>query len=115
MVPVPVYYMSDTGDTLYETSVNAARNSETEVKADTDAVPETYELTGEDTVQVAVDENGIATPATVVFTFRAALPTPELGDQETLVPVRCLDEAGLLLNEFSITMTFDFKKSVHYN
>lgn len=97
--PVPVYYMSDTGMILYQASVSMAPGSQKTIEADTDLVPAHYTLSSEDKVQITMDEKGLAFPSAAIFTFRGTVPTPAPGEQAAVVPVRYMNEAGMLLNE----------------
>ena len=97
--PVPVYYMSDTGMILYQASVNMTPDSQMEIEADASLVPAHYALSSEAKVQVTMDEAGLAFPSAAIFTFRGTVPTPAPGEMVALVPVRYINEAGVLLNE----------------
>ena len=104
--PVPVYYMSDTGMILYQASVTMTPGSQKAVEADTVLVPAHYELSSSSTVQVTMDETGLAFPSAVIFTFRGTAPTPAPGERVAQVPVRYMTEAGLLLNESIIRLGY---------
>lgn len=98
-IPVPVYYMSDTGMILYQASVTMTPGSQKTVEADTSLVPAHYALSSADKTLVTMDETGLPFPSAVIFTFRSTTPTPAPDEQVALVPVRYMNEAGVLLNE----------------
>ena len=103
---VPVYYMSDTGMILYQASESMTPGSRKTVKADESLVPAHYTLSGAETVQVTMDETGLAVPSAAIFTFRSVSPTPAPGEDVALVPVRYMNEAGVLLNETIMRLGF---------
>lgn len=86
-VQVPVYYVTDTGEMLDSQVVECWAGESVPVWANSANV-EGYELISVDTVEVRVDEFGIASPAEVVFTYaRMATPTPEPTEEPTPTPI----------------------------
>ena len=105
-VSLPVYYMTDTGTMLTQTYVDLARGKTSYVQVNTGLVPVNYQLTSASTVAVTVSAQGVATPASVVFTFRNATPIPSAEPKQAVVPVRYVSEAGYLLNETYVTISY---------
>ena len=86
-VQVPVYYMTSGGEMLDSQVVECWAGETTPVWAASGNV-EGYGLIGADTVEVRVDENGMAVPAEVVFTYaEIATPTPEPTEEPTPTPI----------------------------
>lgn len=106
MYTVPVYYMSDTAMILYQSSVSMAPGSQMTVEADPGLVPEHYTLSGAASVQVTMDEAGLAFPSAAIFTFRGVTPTAEPGEDAVLVSVRYMNEAGVLVNETVVRLEY---------
>ncbi len=105
-VVVPVYYMTDTGVILYQTTATLSRNAVSYVPVNTSLVPDQYQLTSAATVTVAVNAAGTPSPASVVFTFRNTTPTPVPETKQAQIPVRYVNENGFLLNEAMITVAY---------
>ena len=105
-VAVPVYYMTDTGVILYQTTAILSRNAVSYVSVNTSMVPDYYQLTSAATVTVAVNNAGTPNPASVIFTFRNATPTPVPETKQAQIPVRYVNENGFLLNEAVITVAY---------
>ncbi|MBR5110419.1 MAG: peptidoglycan-binding protein [Clostridia bacterium] len=99
MIQVPVYYMSDTAMILHQDSVSLAPGTQAMVEVDTGLVPGHYTLSGASSVLVTMDGTGLAFPSAVIFTFRGVTPTAAPGEDVALVPVRYMNEAGVLVNE----------------
>ena len=86
-VNVTVYYVTDEGDLLDQQVVSCWSGESTPVWASS-AYTEGYELISMDTVEVRVDENGVADPGEVVFTYaKIATPTPEPTEEPTPTPI----------------------------
>ncbi|MBQ7655100.1 MAG: peptidoglycan-binding protein [Clostridia bacterium] len=105
-VAVPVYYMTDTGVILYQTTATLSRGVVSYVSVNTSMVPDYYQLTSAATVTVAVNAMGTPNPASVIFTFRNATPTPVPETKQAQIPVRYVNERGFLLNEATITVAY---------
>ena len=105
-VVVPVYYMTDTGAILYQTTAALARNTVSYVSVNTRLVPDYYQLTSAATVTVSVNTAGTPSPASVIFTFRNATPTPVPETKQAQIPVRYVNQNGFLLNEAMITVAY---------
>ena len=105
-VAVPVYYMTDTGVILYQTTATLNRGVVSYVSVNTSLVPNYYQLTSAATVTVAVNAMGTPSPASVIFTFRNATPTPVPETKQAQIPVRYVNEKGFLLNEATITVDY---------
>ena len=105
-VAVPVYYMTDTGVILYQSTATLSRNAVSYVSVNTSLVPDYYQLTSAATVTVAVNALGTPSPASVIFTFRNATPTPVPETKQAQIPVRYVNEKGFLLNEAMITVDY---------
>lgn len=105
-VVVPVYYMTDTGAILYQTTATLSRNAVSYVSVNTSLVPDQYQLTSAATVTVAVNAAGTPSPASVIFAFRNATPTPVPETKQAQIPVRYVNQNGFLLNEAMITVAY---------
>ncbi len=105
-VAVPVYYMTDTGVILYQTTATLSRNAVSYVPVNASLVPDYYQLTSAASVTVAVNAAGTPNPASVIFTFRNATPTPVPETKQAQIPVRYVNENGFLLNEAMITVAW---------
>lgn len=105
-VTVPVYYMTETGTMLYQTTATLARGVISYVSANTNLVPSYYQLTSAATVTVSVNAYGTAVPASVIFTFRNVTPTPVPETKQAQIPVRYVNENGFLLNETTVTIGY---------
>ena len=105
-VVVPVYYMTDTGAILYQTTATLSRNAVSYVSVNTSLVPDQYQLTSAATVTVAVNAAGTSSPASVIFAFRNATPTPVPETKQAQIPVRYVNQNGFLLNEAMITVAY---------
>ena len=105
-VTVPVYYMTETGTMLYQTTATLTRGVTSYVNANTNLVPSYYQLTSAATVTVAVNAYGSANPASVIFTFRNVTPTPVPETKQAQIPVRYVNENGFLLNETTVTIGY---------
>lgn len=85
-VQVPVYYMTTDGEMLDSQVVACWTGESTPVWASSAHV-DGYELIASDTVEVYVDENGVAAPPEVIFTYaEIATPTPEPTEEPTPDP-----------------------------
>ena len=109
---VPVYYMTDTGSMLFQTTLRLDPGITVQVDADVRAVPETYVLTSAGSVEVAVSAAGKADPASVVFIFHNAAPTPEPAPQQASFTVQYVNENGFLLAETKLTASFGSSVSI---
>ena len=105
-VTVPVYYMTETGAMLYQTTATLTRGVTSYVNANTNLVPSYYQLTSAPAVTVAVNAYGSANPASVIFTFRNVTPTPVPETKQAQIPVRYVNENGFLLNETTVTIGY---------
>ena len=105
-VVVPVYYMTDTGTILYQTTAVLTRGAVSYVPVNTSLVPSHYQLTGASSVSVSVSAQGTPNPASVIFTFRNATPTPPPETKQAQIPVRYVNESGFLLNETVVTVEY---------
>lgn len=105
-VTVPVYYMTETGAMLYQTTATLTRGVTNFVNANTSLVPSYYQLTSAASVSVAVNAYGSANPASVIFTFRNVTPTPVPETKLAQIPVRYVNESGFLLNETTVTIGY---------
>ncbi len=105
-VSVPVYYMTNTGVILHQTTATLPRNAASYVSANTALVPENYQLTSAANVAVSVNYAGTASPASVIFTFRNVTPTPAPETRQVQIPVRYVNENGFLLNETTVTIAY---------
>ena len=86
-VQVPVYYITEDGETLDSASADCWAGNVTVVSAES-ANTEGYELLGAAAVDVWVDETGAADPAEVIFTYaKIATPTPEPTEEPTPTPI----------------------------
>ena len=114
-VSVPVYYMTETGAMLYQTTAVLTRGAASYVPVNTSLVPDYYQLTSASSVYVSVSASGVATPASVTFTFRNYTPTPSPTAQpiQAQVPVRYMTEYGYLLNETTVTATYGQYNAVY--
>ena len=115
MIKVPVYYMTDTGMILHQTTANIVRNTTSYVTVNTSLVPATYTLTSAPSVTVTVNNQGIASPASVVFTFRGSSPIASPASQRAQVPVRYVNENGFLLNETTLSIPYGTTQAVYAN
>ena len=113
--PVPVYYMTDTGVMLYQTSANVAAGSKTNVFVDTGLVPAGYQLISNAAVAITMDSKGIPFPAAAVFTFRTPAPQPDPEEKTVLVPIRYVNENGFLLNESTVEVQMGQSMAVYAN
>ena len=85
-VSVPVYYVTEDGDTLDVQYVECWAGETTPVWAASSGTSG-YSLIGSDTVQVTVDKAGYASPSEIRFTYRQnATPTPEPTEAPTPEP-----------------------------
>jgi peptidoglycan hydrolase-like protein with peptidoglycan-binding domain len=112
-VSVPVYYMTETGDMLYQTTASLPRGVTSYVTVNIALVPSVYQLTSAANVAVSVNAYGAAFPGSVIFTFRNATPTPVPETQQTQVPVRYVNENGFLLNETIVTIRYGQTMTVY--
>ena len=118
LVTVPVYYVTDTGITLYQSVATLARGTTSYVSAYTNLVPANYQLLSASSAAVYVSPQGVATPATVTFTFRNITPTPtptptaspEPQIRVASVPVRYISENGTFL--YQTVQDVDFGTTV---
>ena len=85
-IVVPVYYMTDTGAILYQSTATLPRNAVSFIPVNTSLVPDYYELISSVSVTVSVNAAGVPDPASVIFTFRNATPTPVPGASPTPLP-----------------------------
>ena len=69
-------------------------------------MPDQYQLTSAATVTVAVNAAGTPSPASVIFAFRNATPTPVPETKQAQIPVRYVNQNGFLLNEAMITVAY---------
>ncbi len=67
MVIVPVYYTTEDGAMLHQTSASLYRGSTSYVNASLFVIPADYQLIGSSSVAVTVTAQGAATPSTVIF------------------------------------------------
>ncbi len=110
-VNVPVYYVTEDGELLDQQSAECWAGSLTTVN-EFSASTEGYELTGAASVDVWVDENGVADPAEVFFTYaRISTPTPEPTEEptptaiaEAVLPVYYYHTSGELLDMQEVTL-----------
>lgn len=105
-VAVPVYYLTDTGTILYQTSAILTRGATSYVPVNMALVPDYYQLASAARVTVTVSSAGTPNPASVIFTFRNATPTPEPEKRQAQIPVRYVNESGFLLNESAVTVEY---------
>ncbi len=105
-IVVPVYYMTDTGAILYQSTATLPRNAVSFIPVNTSLVPDYYELISSVSVTVSVNAAGVPDPASVIFTFRNATPTPVPETRQAQVPVRYVNERGFLLNEAMIKVDY---------
>ena len=96
---VPVYYVTDTGALLAQTTVYLGAGVTALVEPDSSMVPEGYLLVTAGTVQVSVSDRGKASPLSVAFTFRSAAPTPAPVAGQAHIIVQYVNESGFLLGE----------------
>ncbi len=85
-VQVPVFFVTEEGELLGQQVADCWAGQSTQV----DAGPgfDGYELTGDASVAVWVDETGAAVPAEVIFTYaKLATPTPEPTEEPTPTPI----------------------------
>ena len=113
VVSVPVYYMTDKGELLYQTSVNLTVGKISYVPVNATLVPTYYRLVSDASVAVNVNYQGIPTPSSVVFSFVNATPTPEPEAKLAQIPVRYFSESGQLLNETVVTVEYGQSLSVY--
>ena len=88
-VVVPIYYQDlETGALLYSSVTAPLAPGRTHyITASASLAPAGYELVGTDTVTVVVSAAGVATPASVIFTFRkTAAQAPATNAPATAVP-----------------------------
>ncbi|MBE5783049.1 MAG: hypothetical protein E7329_07005 [Clostridiales bacterium] len=107
-VTIPVYYVNTNGTVLHQTSATMSRGYTSYVLFSPSLVSNAYELVGEDRQAVSVNANGVATPASVVFTLRlraTQAPTAVPTQAPTAVPshqeaiVYYVNESGVTLNQ----------------
>lgn len=77
-VSIPVYYIGVSGDPLGQDTVTVYQGANS-VRANHSKVPSGFVINSADTVQVAVDAYGTATPASVTFVYRSASQPPSGG------------------------------------
>ncbi|HHX20680.1 MAG TPA: hypothetical protein GX722_02705 [Clostridiales bacterium] len=93
-IQVPVRYQDTNGKLLFSDSV-LLQPGRTTIHANNARVPVDYVLTGASSVTVSVASNGVATPAMVVFTYRA--PANTQPPQSINIPVYYQAQDGTLL------------------
>lgn len=91
-VTIPVYYLTEQGSVLYQTSATLTRGYTSNVLVSTNLVSSDYELISNGRVPVTVNAQGVASPSSVVFTFRrkatpvpTQAPTPVPTHQEVMI------------------------------
>ena len=84
---VSVKYIDPNGDIFLTATETCVQGMENAVRVDASKIPAGYELSGDSVVRVTVDENGVATPAEVIFQFK--------DEVNAYVTVRYLDSEGL--------------------
>jgi len=91
-VTIPVYYLTEQGSVLYQTSATLTRGYTSNVLVSTNLVSSDYELISSSRVPVTVSAQGVASPSSVVFTFRrkatpvpTQAPTPVPSHKEVMV------------------------------
>ena len=84
---VSVKYIDPNGDIFLTATETCVQGMENAVRVDESKIPAGYELSGDSVVRVTVDENGVATPAEVIFQFK--------DEVNAYVTVRYLDSEGL--------------------
>ena len=107
-VVVPVYYITDHGVTLYQTSATIACGSTAYVNVSHELVSSDYRLISSASVAVTVSYSGVPTPSTVIFTFTKDEPTPTAvpEPQYAQIPVTYLSEGGVLLNHTTVSARY---------
>ena len=84
---VSVKYIDPNGNIFLTATETCVQGMENAVRVDESKIPAGYELSGDSVVRVTVDENGVATPAEVIFQFK--------DEVNAYVTVRYLDSEGL--------------------
>ncbi len=101
-VSIPVYYINTAGTALNTVYVNVSTGNNT-VQANNALAPSGYTLVSPASVNVTVNQQGVASPTSVVFTYQ--LQATQVPLKTANIPVYYKAEDGSLLNTVYVSVT----------